>query len=356
MKVQFEALSASLSMAIRPFARKQEVTAILLNQVSPLRVLCKGTQAQLPPARTPDSEKSDTGSSSTPVSEDTVSNLIPVCEKQGYPEVKKSDFLKISHEVLDTLLPHLEPSEAVVFLRLYRLSVGFNQKTCTVGMSTLMRVSNLSESCCRRALRRLIELGLIRQLEVLNTREVKGTTYQINTGVDLKPVSIPDRCQAGTGVKLKPNIFDDLKENNHHQKPKASDDDSAHLEEIQNAYSQITGNQWLASDSQSYRENGIKAVPLAKVLTVMQAVKQRSLTWINSFNYFVREILDTNAPRNLQQQSQALKEIIKRVRDLHVGAHHYTIADFVFDVKRACAREGILFDNDLFNSILRKES
>jgi hypothetical protein len=168
-------------------------------------------------------------------------------------------------------------------------------------------------------------------------------------------VSIPNRCQAETGVKLKPNIFDDLKENNHHQRPKTPDDDSVHLEEIQIAYSQITGNQWLTSDSQSYRENGIKAVPLAKVLGVMQAVKQRSLTRINSFNYFVKEILDTTTPRNLQHQSQALAEIIKRVRDLHVGANHYIIADFVFDVKRPCAREGVLFDNDLFNSIIRKE-
>ena len=45
-----------------------------------------------------------------------------------------------------------------------------------------------------------MELGLIRQLKVLNTREVKGTTYQINTGVDLKPRMVkklmrsPDRA------------------------------------------------------------------------------------------------------------------------------------------------------------------
>jgi hypothetical protein len=178
MKVQFEALSASLSRAIRPFARKQEVTAISPNQGGPLRVLRKATQAQLPPARTPDSGKSDSGVCSTPVSEDTVSNLVPVSEKQGYAEAKKSGFLKIPHEVLDTILPRLEPSEAVVFLRLYRLSVGFNQKTCTVGMSTLMRVSNLSESCCRRALRHLMELGLIRQLEVLNTRAERVNEFE----------------------------------------------------------------------------------------------------------------------------------------------------------------------------------
>ena len=353
MKVQFEALSASLSRAIRPFAGRQETTPTVQNQVESLRVLPKEAQYELSLVRPQDPEKIETGVNSTPVLANTVSNLKPVSEKQVYPETKKSGFLKIPHEVLDTILPRLEPSEAVLFLRLYRLSVGFNQKTCTVGMSTLMRGSNLSESCCRRALRRLIELGLIRQLEVLNTKNVKGTTYQINTGVDLKPVSIPDRSQSETGVKLKPITFDDLKENNHHQRPTVPDDDSAHLKEIQNAYSQITGNPWVNSDSQSYQQNGIGKIPLPKVLGVMQAVKQRSLTRINSFNYFVKEILDTTSPRNHMCQSQSLAEIIKRVRDLHVGANRYTIADFVFDVKRACAREGVLFDNALFNSITR---
>jgi hypothetical protein len=143
---------------------------------------------------------------------------------------------------------------------------------------------------------------------------------------------------------LKPNIFDDSKENNHHQRPEAPDEDSA---------SQITGNSWGTSDCQTYQQNEIRKVPLSKVLSAMQAVKQRSLTRINSFNYFVKEILDTTTQRNLQQQSQALAEIIKQVRDLHMGANQYTIADFVFDVKRACAREGVLFDNALFNSITR---
>jgi hypothetical protein len=356
MKVQFEALSASLSRAIRPFAGKQETTAISPNQVEPLRFVREGIQSELPPARPQDPEKLETGFSSTPVSVDTVSNLIPVSEKQGCPEGTKSGYLKIPHEVLDTLLPRLGPSEAVVFLRLYRLSVGFNQKICTVGISTLMRVSNLSESGCRRALRRLIQLGLIRQLEVINTRAVKGTTYQINTGIDLKPVSIPDRCQPETGVKLKPNIFDDLKENNHHQRPFPLDDDPAHLGEIRKAYQEITGNVWVISDSETYQVNGIAKVPVSRAVAIMQAVKERNGSRINSFKYFVKEILDSRNPRSGARQKQALLGIIQQVRDLHVGANHYPLADFVFDVKRACARQGVLFDNDLFNTILRKES
>ena len=59
----------------------------------------------------------------------------------------------------------------------------------SVGLAGLMRACNLSENTCRRALRRLVELGIIRQLEVVNTKAVKGTTYQIETGVKSEPVS-----------------------------------------------------------------------------------------------------------------------------------------------------------------------
>src|SRR5262249_21462218 len=149
------------------------------------------------------------------------------------------------NEILDLVLPTLDPSEAVVFLRLYRLSIGFNQTTCTVGITSLIRVCNISESTCRRALRRLLELKLIRQVEVVNTREVKGTTYQINTGAKMIPVSNLDRCHSDTGPKLTPNKDDDLKHNNHHHS--TADDDSPHLQEVKTAYCQITRNPWLPS-------------------------------------------------------------------------------------------------------------
>ncbi len=71
MKAQFEALSASLSRAIRPFARKIEVTAIPPNHVEPLRVLRKGTQSDLPSAHPHDSEKLDAGVSQYRIQFDT---------------------------------------------------------------------------------------------------------------------------------------------------------------------------------------------------------------------------------------------------------------------------------------------
>jgi len=36
-----------------------------------------------------------------------------------------------------------------------------------------------------------------------------------------------------------------------------------------------------------------------------------------------------------------------------VGRAVYSLADFVEDVKCACAREGVVFDNDLFNELIQ---
>jgi DNA-binding Lrp family transcriptional regulator len=334
-RVQLEALSESLSKAINPATRKREATSLILDQIEPLPIIQRTSEAQTEIQTSPQLETLDTGIKSTPVSVNTVSNLTPVSNSKGYAAAKNSGYLKLANEILDSILPYLDPSEAVIFLRLYRLSAGFNQTCCTVGIAALMRACNVSESTCRRALRRLTDIGLVRQLQVVNTRELKGTTYQIDTGVKTGPNKDSD---------------DDFIHDNHHQNAKLPDDDSSHFQEIRALYGRITGNSWLESDTQAYREHRICQIPLGTVKAVMVAVKERSGSRINSFNYFVKEILGTNDPMNRQQQKRALARIVKRVRELRVGAND-SIVDFVDNVKRACTREGVVFDNDLFNSL-----
>jgi hypothetical protein len=351
-RVQLEALSASLSKAISPATRKRDATSLILEQIEPLPVIQRTSEAETEIQTSSQPSGPDAGVKSTPVSVNTVSNLIPVSNSKGYAAAKSSGYLKLPNEILDAILPYLDPSEAVIFLRLYRLSVGFNQTCCTVGMAALMRACNVSESTCRRALRRLTDIGLVHPLEVVNTRELKGTTYRIDTGINLKPASGRHRYQTDTGVKTGPNkdSDDDLIHNNHHQSAKPPDDDSPHLQEVKALYAHITGNPWLDSDTQAYSENRLAKVPVATVKGVMVAVKERSASRINSFNYFVKEILASNDPPNRQQQKRALARIVKRIRELRVGAND-SIVDFVDNVKRACAREGVVFDNDLFNSL-----
>jgi hypothetical protein len=124
-----------------------------------------------------------------------------------------------------------------------------------------------------------------------------------------------------------------------------------HLAQTIGFYTQITKNLWQEGDTTAYLDNAVAEIPLDSLKSVMLAVSQRAGSRINSFAYFVKELTSTNNPGTRMARKKALAVIVKRVRENHVGARNYGTADFVFDVKEACAREGVVFDNDLFNAV-----
>ena len=125
-----------------------------------------------------------------------------------------------------------------------------------------------------------------------------------------------------------------------------------HFALIREAYERATGNTWSDSDSGAYEENGLGKFPVEKITAVLDAVARRTLANINSFRYFVKEIVALPNLRNRAWQKKQLEKIVRRIRDSAVGRANYSTGDFVEDVKRACAREAILFDNDLFNELV----
>jgi len=56
-------------------------------------------------------------------------------------------------------------------------------------------------------------------------------------------------------------------------------------------------------------------------------------------------------PGNRAWRKKQLEKIVRRIRENAVGRANYSRGDFVEDVKRACARETIPFDNDVFNEL-----
>jgi hypothetical protein len=84
----------------------------------------------------------------------------------------------------------------------------------------------------------------------------------------------------------------------------------------------------------------------------LETVARRTPTKINSFKYFIKEITAQPDPRNRAWQKKRLEKIVHKIRDISVGRGGYSMADFVEDVKCNCAREGIAFDNDVFNELL----
>jgi hypothetical protein len=126
-----------------------------------------------------------------------------------------------------------------------------------------------------------------------------------------------------------------------------------HLAQTISVYTQLTKNPWLETDTAAYVENCLGQIPFDKIKAVMLAVSERAGCRINSFAYFVKEISASTSQGTVTARKRALATIVKRVRDNHVGRANYSVADLVHDVKSACVREGVVFENDVFNEILR---
>jgi hypothetical protein len=126
-----------------------------------------------------------------------------------------------------------------------------------------------------------------------------------------------------------------------------------HVAQTITAYTTTTKNPWLQTDTVTYLQHHVDQVAVEKVKMVIQTVFQRAESRVNSFAYFVKEILALNDSRTLGVRRKALVAIIRRVRENHMGLSNYGIPDLVFDVKNACAREGVIFDNDLFNDAIK---
>ncbi len=95
----------------------------------------------------------------------------------------------------------------------------------------------------------------------------------------------------------------------------------------------------------------MKNMPAETVISTLKAVVSRTPARINSFRYFIREILAQCDPRNSAWHKKQIEKIVRRVRENGIGRADYSTGDFVEDVKLACAREAVRFDNDMFNEL-----
>jgi hypothetical protein len=66
----------------------------------------------------------------------------------------------------------------------------------------------------------------------------------------------------------------------------------------------------------------------------------------------VKEIAALPDPRNRAWQKKQLEKIVRRIRDSTVGHADCSAIDLLEDVKCACARKGIQFDDDIFNELV----
>jgi Helix-turn-helix domain len=128
----------------------------------------------------------------------------------------KSLFFRFFNEMVDDLLPTLDPNEQVLYIRLFRLSYGFNRNYCTVSQSLLIERTGFSRNTVRTGLQSLAQKGWVKVADAGNR---VSTTYLVvlpsdkiirsqNNGVDPDPqnLTVIERPSYSEGHRMSHNI------------------------------------------------------------------------------------------------------------------------------------------------------
>jgi hypothetical protein len=106
-------------------------------------------------------------------------------------------YLQLDHSVVDDFLPRLQPYEQLVYLRLFRLTVGFGRKTCVVSHAKLAEKTRLSLSTIKRTCGQLEANGYVRSRPVLGGSHVdRGCEFEL-----LEPTWLFETQVSGTQVR-----------------------------------------------------------------------------------------------------------------------------------------------------------
>ena len=91
-------------------------------------------------------------------------------------QLDKSLFFSFFNEMVDDLLPTLDSNEQVLYIRLFRLSYGFNRNYCTVSQSLLIERTGFSRNTVWTSLQSLAQKGWLRIADAGNR---VSTTYLV---------------------------------------------------------------------------------------------------------------------------------------------------------------------------------
>jgi len=306
----------------------------------------------------------------------------------GYATVKGE--LRIPNTINFRVFPTLNPFAKAVYYQLFLLSHGFQRDRCVVGLVKLARSVLMSLRKVQDTIVYLEKRGLIKRLGANLGGPSKGSIYHVPLPA-AEPVydaAEAERSTLAHNATVAPRATvapaatvaryatnkdddDDIKENHHQRagrsqiaappvenhtlaaKPRERQGSTdRHFALVRDAYEKATGNTWNVSDFTAYEEHGLEKLPAGKIVSAIHAVARRTPAKINSFRYFVKEIVAVPDPRNRAWQKKQLEKIVRRIRDNSVGREVYSSIDLIEDVKCACAREAVPFDHDIFNELV----
>ncbi len=271
-----------------------------------------------------------------------------------------SGYFEMPNCVADDIAKLLDPFEWTIYFRLFRLSYGWHKNTCLVGVQALVNATNICENQVRIILKKLQQKSLIKAVETVNTKQVKGTLYRIYTvpqhGTVPSDNTVPSQITVPPSRPIKDD--DDLLKNRSSSKRKLIDDDNDlktdHFARTKSLYEELTQNQIKLADIKAYKQ--IKNVPLEVIKEAISIVTNRSSSRPNSLNYFVKEILQLANPKDQSrtQRKKKLEQIVKQISSAYVGAS-LPISELAARTKDSCARQGVAFDHDLFNEVVNSK-
>jgi len=299
--------------------------------------------------------------------------------------------LRVPNTVNFGLFPTLDPFAKAIYYQLFLLSHGFQRDTCIVGLAKLAKSLLMSQRKVQDTVAYLEKRGLIKRLASILGGATKGNVYQVHLPATLAQdatvasraaLASPSTWALPAAVARQPTVEsaatnksddDEIKKqsssngrfpslvesavensNGFEAEQQAHAPKTEHYQAVKTAYCRVTRNSWSASDRESYVRNAVERVPADRVVSVIETVARRTPAKINSFRYFVKEILAVPDPSKRAWKKKQLEKIVRRIRDSAVGRRKYSGIDLIEDVKCACSREGVIFDNDLFNELVRQ--
>jgi hypothetical protein len=123
-------------------------------------------------------------------------------------------------------------------------------------------------------------------------------------------------------------------------------------------FESLTGKKWSKADERALEQ--IDHIEESLVVDLMHTIQNRSAEPIKSFAYFAKSILDELAgpPAAGQGRNQVrakMEKILAEIRNTHTGDQNFRISDLAYEAKKRCLREGIAWNDDVFNEIVEKK-
>ncbi|MBL8149275.1 MAG: hypothetical protein JNN15_05045 [Blastocatellia bacterium] len=262
---------------------------------------------------------------------------------------------RIPQQVFDEILPQLAPMAQTPYLQLLRLTLGFQRANCHISLEAWAARCNQSLASIKRQAAYLMQRGLLLKENVVYGGVARGSYYRpvipaiLNDERMKKTTSKLYSSQLSTSQLQESQLTENyMKEIDHEDLRNIKDH---HQRRVMTIYKELTGNKPSKADLFAYKK--VAHLDADTIEIQMRQIYERSVDKIGSFAYFTKGLLAAkdDSYKTKAAQKRSLEKIVERIKTNHIGGRA-TLADLIEDIKRACVRDNVIYNNDIVNEIL----